>query len=146
MNSQIDYKDGVSENNVMVILSEIEKKLKFNEKILERYLNDEEGEMMNNKNDSDLGVSTKQVNDNMKLAFASMDINKIKTMEKIKNNQHPEDFKLENLIAYSQKVADEVMENINKNNQNEKKPNAKIPSNKAGNSKSPNNQLAKKNK
>ena len=143
---KLDYKDGVSENNVMVILSEIEKKLKFNEKILERYLNDEEGEMMNNKNDSDLGVSTKQVNDNMKLAFASMDINKIKTMEKIKNNQHPEDFKLENLIAYSQKVADEVMENINKNNQNEKKPNAKIPSNKAGNSKSPNNQLAKKNK
>ena len=141
---KLEYKEGVTENNVMVILSEIEKKIKFNEKILERYLNDEEGEMMNNKNESDLGVSTRQVNDNMKTAFASMDIGKIKTMEKIKNNPHPEDFKLENLIAYSQKVADEVMENVNKNNQGEKKQNIKMSINKTGNIKQSNNQLAKK--
>ena len=80
----------------------------------------------------------------MKTAFASMDIGKIKTMEKIKNNPHPEDFKLENLIAYSQKVADEVMENVNKNNQGEKKQNIKMSINKTGNIKQSNNQLAKK--
>ena len=32
----------VTENNVMRMLAEIEKKLKFNERILEHYLNDEE--------------------------------------------------------------------------------------------------------
>ena len=63
----------------------------------------------------------------MKLAFANMDINKIKTMEKIKNNQHPEDFKLENLINYSKDIAEEVLNNINKTNQNEKKGNNKMP-------------------
>ena len=61
------------------------------------------------------------------MAFANMDINKIKTMEKIKNNQHPEDFKLENLISYSKDIADEVLNNINKTNQNDKKIGAKMP-------------------
>ena len=82
--------------------------------------------MPGNKNESSNGMSTKQVNDNMKMAFANMDINKIKTMEKIKNNQNPEDFKLENLINYSKDIASEVMNNINKSNQTDKKGGNKV--------------------
>ena len=118
---KIDFTGGISENNVMGILAQIEKKLKYNEKILEHCLSGEDDNLGGNKNESTSGISTKQVNDNMKMAFANMDINKIKTMEKIKNNQHPEDFKLENLISYSKDIAEEVMNNINRANQNEKK-------------------------
>ena len=57
----------------------------------------------------------------MKVAFANMDINKIKTLERIKNTQLPDDFKLETLINYSKDIDDEVLNNMNKNNPNEKK-------------------------
>jgi hypothetical protein len=124
---KITFMGGISENNVMDVLAQIEKKLKYNEKILEHCLAGEEDNIPGGKNESVSGLSTKQVNDNMKLAFANMDINKIKTMEKIKNNQHPEDFKLENLINYSKDIAEEVLNNINKTNQNEKKGTSKLP-------------------
>ena len=52
---------------------------------------------------------------------------KLKLWKKIKNNPLPEDFKLENLINYSKDIADEVLNNINKNNQNEKKSGSKFP-------------------
>ena len=123
---KITFMGGISENNVMDVLAQIEKKLKFNEKILEHCLAGEDDNIPGGKNESISGMSTKQVNDNMKLAFANMDINKIKTMEKIKNNQHPEDFKLENLINYSKDIAEEVLNNINKTNQNEKKGTNKV--------------------
>ena len=123
---RIDYGDGVNENNVMFVLSQIEKKIKLNEKVLEQCLDADE-ENNGNKNENVSEISTRQVNDNMKLAFANMDINKIKTMEKIKNNQHPEDFKLENLIMYSKDIAEEVLNNINKTNQNDKKILGKLP-------------------
>ena len=103
---KITFMGGISENNVMDFLAQIEKKLKFNEKILEHCLAGEEDNIPGGKNESISGMSTRQVNDNMKLAFANKDINKIKTMEKIKNNQHPEDFKLENLINYSKDIAE----------------------------------------
>ena len=124
---RIDFLGGISENNAMGFLAQIEKKLKYNEKILNHCLYGDEDNMGGGKNENVSGISTSQVNDNMKLAFANMDINKIKTMEKIKNNQHPEDFKLENLINYSKDIAEEVLNNINKTNQNEKKGNNKIP-------------------
>ena len=113
--------EGISENNIMWVFAQIEKKLKFNEKILEKCLAGDEENIPGAKNESLAGISTKQVNDNMKMAFANMDINKIKTMEKIKNNQNPEDFKLENLINYSKDIANEVLNNINKSNQPDKK-------------------------
>ena len=118
---RINFMGGISENNIMGVLAQIEKKIKYNEKILEHCLEVDEDKIPGGKNESVSGVSTKQVNDNMKLAFANMDINKIKTMERIKNNQLPDDFKLETLINYSKDIADEVLNNINKNNQNEKK-------------------------
>lgn len=110
----------------MFVLSQIEKKIKLNEKVLEQCLDADE-DNNGNKNENASEMSTRQVNDNMKLAFANMDINKIKTMEKIKNNQHPEDFKLENLIMYSKDIAEEVLNNINKTNQNDKKILGKLP-------------------
>jgi len=118
---QIMFMGGISENNIMGVFAQIEKKLKYNEKILEHCLSGDEENIPGNKNESLGGITTKQVNDNMKMAFANMDINKIKTMEKIKNNQNPEDFKLENLINYSKDIASEVMNNINKSNQTDKK-------------------------
>jgi hypothetical protein len=123
---KINFMGGISENNVMGILAQIERKLKFNEKILEQCLEGQEDNIAGGKNENESGISTRQVNDNMKVAFANMDINKIKTMERIKNNQLPDDFKLETLINYSKDIADEVLNNINKNNQNEKRGNTKI--------------------
>ena len=124
---RINFMGGISENNVMGFLALIEKKLKYNEKILEHCLAGDDDNLPGGKNENESGISTRQVNDNMKMAFANMDINKIKTMEKIKNNPLPEDFKLENLINYSKDIADEVLNNINKNNQNEKKGGSKLP-------------------
>jgi exosome complex RNA-binding protein Rrp42 (RNase PH superfamily) len=49
----------------------------------------------------------------MKIAFSNMDMGKIKYMEKIKT-EHKDEFKLEDLIKYSEKVAEELLENINK--------------------------------
>ena len=123
---QIMFMGGISENNIMGVFAQIEKKLKYNEKILEHCLAGDEENIPGNKNESSNGMTTKQVNDNMKMAFANMDINKIKTMEKIKNNQNPEDFKLENLINYSKDIASEVMNNINKSNQTDKKGSNKV--------------------
>ena len=127
-NEKIDVQGGVTENNIMKVYAQIEKKLKFNEKILEQGLTALRDEnTTGNKNDmSPLGLSTKQVNDNMKIAFSNMDINKIKAMEKIKNSQNPEDLKLENLISYSKDIANEVMNSINKNNLPDKKGSSKM--------------------
>ena len=127
-NEKIDVQGGVTENNIMKVYAQIEKKLKFNEKILEQGLTALRDEnTTGNKNDmSPLGLSTKQVNDNMKIAFSNMDINKIKAMEKIKNSQNPEDLKLENLISYSKDIANEVMSSINKNNLPDKKGSSKM--------------------
>ncbi len=110
----------------MWVFAQIEKKLKNDEKILENCLAGDEENVPGMKNESGVGISTKQVNDNMRMAFANMDINKIKTMEKIKNNQNPEDFKLENLISYSKDIANEVLNNINKSNQPDKKGTNKV--------------------
>ena len=124
---------GITENNIMGVFAQIEKKLKFNEKILEHCLAVDEENIQGAKNESMAGISTKQVNDNMKTAFANMDINKIKTMEKIKNNQNPEEFKLENLINYSNDIAAEIMNNINRSYQPDKKGSNKV--NRKGNNK-----------
>ena len=124
---------GITENNIMGVFAQIEKKLKFNEKILEHCLAVDEENIQGAKNESMAGISTKQVNDNMKTAFANMDINKIKTMEKIKNNQNPEEFKLENLINYSNDIAAEIMNNINRSNLPDKKGSNKV--NRKGNNK-----------
>ena len=124
---------GITENNIMGVFAQIEKKLKFNEKILEHCLAVDEENIQGAKNESMAGISTKQVNDNMKTAFANMDINKIKTKKKKKNNQNPEEFKLENLINYSNDIAAEIMNNINRSNQPDKKGSNKV--NRKGNNK-----------
>ena len=124
---KINFTQGINENNIMEVLAQIEKKLKFNEKILEHCLWADEENAKGGKNENESGISTRQVNDNMKMAFANMDINKIKTMERIKNNQLPDEFKLETLINYSKDIADEVLNNINKSNKKEKKGPIKIP-------------------
>ena len=66
------------------------------------------------------------INENMKMAFANMDIGKIKYMEKIKT-EHKDDYRLEDLKKYSEKVAEELLDNINKANQGDKKNQNKAP-------------------
>jgi hypothetical protein len=119
---RINFMGEISENNVMDFLSQVEKQLKRNEKILENCI-EGEGNLSGGQNENVGMITTKQVNENMKMAFMNMDMNKIKTMEKIKNNQHPEEFKLENLINYSKCIADEIIYNVNKNNNDKKSPN-----------------------
>ena len=122
---QLDFKDGVEENNVLRILALIEKKLKFNQKVLEYEYNFNADENLD-FNEPKPTLNPQQVNDNMKMAFANMDMGKIKTMEKIKT-EHKDDFRLEDLKKYSEKVAEELLENINKANQGDKKNQNKAP-------------------
>ena len=122
---QLDFKDGVEENNVLRILALIEKKLKFNQKVLEYEYNFNADENLD-FNEPKPTLNPQQVNENMKMAFANMDMGKIKTMEKIKT-EHKDDFRLEDLKKYSEKVAEELLENINKANQGDKKNQNKAP-------------------
>ena len=121
---KLEFNDGVNENNVLAILAKIEKKLKYNQRILEyehNIISDDQDTGMNHSDQQKNLANPKQVNDNMKIAFANMDMSKLKTFEDIKNAHKMEDFKFENLKVYSENVAKEIMENINKANQNDKK-------------------------
>ncbi len=122
---ELDFKDGVEENNVLRILALIEKKLKFNQKVLEYEYNFNADENLD-FNEPKPTLNPQQVNDNMKMAFANMDMGKIKTMEKIKT-EHKDDFRLEDLKKYSEKVAEELLDNIYKANQGDKKNQNKAP-------------------
>ena len=121
---ELDFKKGVNENNVLRMLALIENKLKYNQKVLEfeRNINSDDQDL--ESNEPKQGLNPQQVNENMKMAFAIMDMGKIKTMEKIKT-EHKDDFRLEDLKKYSEKVAQELMENVYKANQGEKKNNNK---------------------
>ena len=121
---KLEFNEGVNENNVLAILAKIEKKLKYNQRILEyehNIISDDQDTGMNHSEQQKNLANPKQVNDNMKIAFANMDMSKLKTFEDIKNAHKMEDFKFENLKLYSENVAKEIMENINKVNQNDKK-------------------------
>ena len=121
---KLEFNEGVNENNVLAILAKIEKKLKYNQRILEyehNIISDDQDTGMNHSEQQKNLANPKQVNDNMKIAFANMDMSKLKTFEDIKNAHKMEDFKFENLKLYSENDAKEIMENINKVNQNDKK-------------------------
>ena len=124
---RIEFSNGITEGNAIKILSKIEGKLKYCQRVLEyeKNLTNEDNSGMNNE-PARATMNPKQVNDNMKMAFASMDISKIKSMEKIKSDHKSDDFKFDNLKMYSEKVADELMENIIRANQNEKKEKNKL--------------------
>ena len=62
----------------------------------------------------------------MKTAFASMDTSKIKPTEKTKADHKSDAFKPDNLKVYPEKVADELMDNITRANQNERKQQSKL--------------------
>lgn len=128
---KIEFSNGINESNALKMLSKIEKKLKYNQRVLEyeKNLTYDDNSNNNNYNESNKGANPKQVNDNMKMAFASLDISKIKTMEKIKSDHKSDDFKFDNLKIYSEKVADELMDNVIRSNQNEKKQQNKLQKN-----------------
>ena len=118
---KIDFENGINRNNALTMLAKIEKQLKYSLKVLEYERNQNQENSISNLNDSLKGtLNPKQVNDNMKMVFASMDIGKIKAMEEIKNDHKTDDFKFENLQYYSIKVAKELMDGVKKQNQNEK--------------------------
>ena len=102
----------------------IENKLKYNKKVVEYERNNNSDDQDLESNEPKQGLNPQQVNENMKMAFAIMDMGKIKTMEKIKT-EHKDDFRLEDLKKYSEKVAQELLDNVYKANQGEKKSNNK---------------------
>ena len=116
---KIDFEGGIKEKNVLRILAIIEKKLKYNQKVLEYDYNMKSDEQNLDFNEPKQTLNPQIVNENMKIAFSNMDMGKIKYMEKIKT-EHKDEFKLEDLIKYSEKVADELMETI-KGNTGDKK-------------------------
>lgn len=116
----LEMKVGVNENNALEFLSKIEKQLKSAQKILEYSHNlnaeeDNQGLIEPNR------LKSREINENMKAAFTSMDISKIKAMEKIKSDHKADDFKLESVMQYSKEVVQEVLDNINRSNANERK-------------------------
>ena len=120
---QIDFNEDIPyHNNILKRLSKIEMQLKFALKALEyeRNLNQEISNSNLNESNKEI-INPKQVNDNMKAVFSSMDIGKLKAMDKIKSNHKTEEFNLQNLKMYSEEVIEELMNNINKQNQTEKK-------------------------
>lgn len=118
---KIDFENGINRNNALKMLAKIEKQLKYSLKVLEYERNQNQENSISNLNESMKGtLNPKQVNDNMKMVFASMDIGKIKAMEEIKNDHKTDDFKFENLQYYSLKVAKELMDGVKKQNQNDK--------------------------
>ena len=118
---KIDFENGINRNNALKMLAKIEKQLKYSLKVLEYERNQNQENSISNLNESMKGtLNPKQVNDNMKIVFASMDIGKIKAMEEIKNDHKTDDFKFENLQYYSLKVAKELMDGVKKQNQNDK--------------------------
>ena len=110
---ELDFKNGVEENNILRILALIEKKLKYNQKVFEYEYNILSDEQNIDFSEPKQTLNPQIVNENMKIAFSNMDMGKIKYMEKIKT-EHKDEFKLEDLIKYSEKVAEELLENINK--------------------------------
>lgn len=129
-NNKMLIENGINESNVIVFLSEIEIKLKaiqkqfVNEKKSEEFYNDNSRPMSMNKlsfnNNSSLNkkyedrnkMNIKNINDQMKLFFANLDISKIKAFEKIKSNQKNEDIKFNNIAQFSNEVINELRDNI----------------------------------
>lgn len=113
--NKIAMENGVTETNVLMFLSEIEKRLKEMQRYFE--LEKQNDELQDHK----LGLKTeygrdrlnpRQVNEQMKLFFANLDISKLKTFEKIKLNQKPDEIKFENIYDFSNQVIYELDENV----------------------------------
>lgn len=122
--NKIAMESGVTEGNVMLFLSDIEIRIKE----IKRYF---ELERQNDEDHHKHGAKTeygkdrlnpRQVNEQMKLFFANLDISKLKTFEKIKLNQKLEEIKFENIFEFSNQVISELDENV-KNQQLGKKAN-----------------------
>ena len=121
---ELEMRVGVNENNALEFLSKIELGLKLSQKVLE-YSHNLNAEDDLGVIDPSRGLKSKEINENMKAAFTSMDISKIKAMEKIKSDHKADDFKLESVMQYSKEVVQEVLDNINRANANEKKQQSK---------------------
>ena len=121
--NKLAMENGVSENNVLLFLSEIENRIKMISNYFESKKDIQE-EYENRK--YEIGGKEKKnprmINDQMKLFFANLDISKLKTFEKIKNSNKTDEIKFENISLFSDYVLNELQENV-KNQQLGKKNN-----------------------
>jgi len=121
--NKLAMENGVSENNVLLFLSEIENRIKMISNYFESKKDIQE-EYENRK--FEIGGKEKKnprmINDQMKLFFANLDISKLKTFEKIKNSNKTDEIKFENISLFSDYVLNELQENV-KNQQLGKKNN-----------------------
>jgi len=108
---------GVNENNSMLFLSDIETRLKVIKKSFELEKQSDDMQEMKNKHHETIKdrLNPRHVNDQMKLFFANLDISKLKTFEKIKLNQKPDEIKFDNIYEFSNQVLFELDETVRNN-------------------------------
>ena len=121
--NKLAMESGVNENNVLLFLSDIESRLKIIQRYFEvhKEINDDFDNKRNDYQSKDKS-NPKIINEQMKLFFANLDISKLKTFEKIKNNHKADEIKFENISLFSDNVLSELQENV-KNQQLGKKNN-----------------------
>ena len=111
--NKYDMENGVSEGNVILYLSDVENRLKEIQKYFEVEKQNDEIQELKVKNDIIKDkLNPRQVNEQMNLFFANLDISKLKTFEKIKLNQKPEEIKFENIFEFSNQVIYELDDNV----------------------------------
>lgn len=115
--NKIIMNKGVNESNTILFLSDIETRLKSIKKCfeLEKASDDlQETKVKPNETIKDR-LNPRHINDQMKLFFANLDISKLKTFEKIKLNQKPDEIKFENIFEFSNQVLFELDETVRNN-------------------------------
>lgn len=115
--NKIIMNKGVNESNTILFLSDIETRLKSIKKCFElEKISDDTQEMKVKPNETIKDrLNPRHINDQMKLFFANLDISKLKTFEKIKLNQKPDEIKFENIFEFSNQVLFELDETVRNN-------------------------------
>lgn len=108
--NKLSMENGVNEGNALLFLSEIELKLKSIQKFFE--LDKSANEEYEPNKEINVNSNPRQVNEDMKLFFANLDISKLKTFEKMKNAHKSDEIKFENIFDFSNQVISELNENV----------------------------------
>jgi len=118
--NKLIMENGVSENNVHLYLSDIENRMKVIKKYFEEYEKVRTGEYEPKGENKVDDKKASEMNENMKLAFASIDISKVKFDPKSFQNK-ADVVKFENINQGAIKIAEDILDQIKKANTTDKK-------------------------
>jgi len=118
--NKLIMENGVTENNVHLYLSDIENRMKVIKKYFEEYEKVRTGEYEAKGDNKQDDKKASEMNENMKLAFASIDISKVKFDPKGFQNK-ADVVKFENINQGAIKIAEDILEQIKKASINDKK-------------------------